>query len=164
MLWPMGLAVVILMTAVVRWKRKGRDGERKVVKKLRIKKEIEERVMRNVEGMETDLKSFQGLRYCEIEAITLKNTKLNSGMKSSSTKSIPEINVEKIDKTIKLRTFTPKTQNNSGLKNCYDFKSLSSFSTVNSEDQIIDNAHDSKEELSLETTIYIRKQKRVSFN
>ena len=121
--------------------------------------------MRNVEGMESDLKSFKGLRYWEIEAITLKNTKLNSGMKSSSTKSIPEIDVEKIDKTIKLRTFTPKTQNNSGLKNHYeDFKSLSSFSTVNSEDQIIDNAHDSKEELSLETTIYIRKPKRVSFN
>ena len=157
-------AVVLVMYFKIISNKRNHITTVKITKGLNLKQNIEIKVHQAVDHMQTDIKSFKGLKHNEIDAITLKNTRLNSGSRNSSSKSISEISFEKLDWTTKHTLLIPNSTKNCDLYHSYDdLRSVSTFSSINSEELLFDYKLDSP--LDSESKHSDKwKVKRVSFN
>jgi hypothetical protein len=61
-----------------------------VIRPLSFKNKLQDRLRESVDSMDSDLRSFDGLKYDQIQAITFKNTQLNKTNDESS-KSCPDL-------------------------------------------------------------------------
>lgn len=117
--------------------------------------------------MQTDIKSFSGLKHYEIEAITKKNTELNSY------KGLAEFKMSKKDGNVdKFGTMSSKSIDKYSLKanpriisiKCEDFCSkLTSSSSLSDSEDFNEKDKDDLKNSSLGIPEGTRKERRVSF-
>ena len=157
------IGVIVIVWMKMASKKKINWNVTKSVKTLNIKQKVDIRVHKAVENMQTDLKSFEGLKHNEIDAITEKNTQLNSGSRISSSKSISEISIEKLDDTWKSNLLTLNNISNCKSSNSFDdLRSISTFTSINSEESLPDDQINSN--IDCDSKKWHKTTKRVSFN
>lgn len=116
-------------------KERQRTSNKVITKPLGLKNIVDLKLKKALESLDTDIKSFKGLKQSEVEAITLKNTRLNSGSRRSS-KSLSDIRVDKLDGTKKMTLSGFKKQ--AFTYSFEDLRSSSTFSSLNSDENLLD--------------------------
>lgn len=137
----------------------------KIAKPFSFKSKLNSRIQESIEKICSDLKSFEGLKHYEIDAITEKNTKLNAAAqmkKSSSDSKVGFSEIIKITNNKKHMTLSPRNKS-APIEEKEEFESLCTVPSLNSDD-FSDLGLESCLKYTDVDTSSKRKVKRVSFN
>ena len=129
------IAVLLLVLKISNCNSKQRLSSVVVSKPMGLKNIVDLKLKKALEKIHTDVKCFKGLKQSEVEAITLRNTQLNSGTKRNSSKSLSNIRIDKLDGT---RRKSSGFKSQAFSHSFEDLRSLSTFSSLNSEEELAD--------------------------